>query len=102
MCINKNSRYDNGRIWPFKSIFIISDEPESLRQAITEELDRGLTILDGKGGYTRENKEVLLVVVSKKQELYLKRLVKRTDPTAFVIVTDVHEVLGEGFKNLEN
>ncbi|HIE4742379.1 TPA: YitT family protein [Clostridioides difficile] len=85
-----------------KAFFIIYDEPESLRQAITEELDRGLTILDGKGGYTRENKEVLLVVVSKKQELYLKRLVKRTDPTAFVIVTDVHEVLGEGFKNLEN
>ncbi|MFR3369273.1 MAG: YitT family protein [Clostridioides difficile] len=53
------------------SIFIISDEPESLRQAITEELDRGLTVLDSKGGYTRENK-VLLVVVSKKQELYLK------------------------------
>lgn len=85
-----------------KAFFIISSEPENLRKVITNELDRGLTILDGKGGYTDEKKQVLLVVVSKNQEVYLKKLVKSTDPNAFIIVSNVHEVLGEGFKTLNN
>lgn len=85
-----------------KAFFIISSEPEDLRKVITNELDRGLTILDGKGGYTDEKKQVLLVVVSKNQEVYLKKLVKYTDPNAFIIVSNVHEVLGEGFKTLNN
>lgn len=85
-----------------KAFFIISKESENLRKVITNELDRGLTILDGKGGYTEDKKDVLLVVVSKNQEIYLKKLVKATDPTAFIIVSNVHEVLGEGFKSLNN
>jgi len=63
-------------------------------------LNRGLTILDGKGGYTKNSKEILFVVVSKKQELFLNRLVKDVDPEAFVIVSDVKEVYGKGFKVL--
>lgn len=85
-----------------KAFFIISNESEKLRGVITNELDRGLTILDGKGGYTDEKKDVLLVVIQKNQELYLKKLVKNTDPNAFIIVSNVHEVLGEGFKSLNN
>lgn len=85
-----------------KAFFIISNESQKLRDVITNELDRGLTILDGKGGYTDEKKEVLLVVIQKNQEVYLKKLVKNTDPNAFIIVSNVHEVLGEGFKSLNN
>lgn len=85
-----------------KGLFIISNESEKLRTAITNDLDRGLTILDGKGGYTDEKKDILLVVVPKNQEVNLKRLVKSTDPNAFIIVTNVHEVLGEGFKSLQS
>lgn len=85
-----------------KAFFIISNQSDSLRQVITNELDRGLTILDGKGGYTDEKKDVLLVVIPKNQEVYLKKLVKSTDPNAFIIVSNVHEVLGEGFKSLNN
>lgn len=85
-----------------KAFFIISNHADGIKAVITKELDRGLTILDGRGGYTDEAKQVLLVVVSKNQEIYLKKLVKSADPSAFIIVSNVHEVLGEGFKRLEN
>lgn len=85
-----------------KAFFIISNHADDIKSVITRELDRGLTILDGRGGYTNEEKQVLLVVVSKNQEVYLKKLVKTADPSAFIIVSNVHEVLGEGFKKLEN
>ncbi|MPN00150.1 hypothetical protein SDC9_147344 [bioreactor metagenome] len=85
-----------------KAFFIISNHADDIKSVITRELDRGLTVLDGRGGYTNEEKQVLLVVVSKNQEVYLKKLVKTADPSAFIIVSNVHEVLGEGFKKLEN
>lgn len=85
-----------------KAFFIISNHSDDIKSVITRELDRGLTVLDGRGGYTNEEKQVLLVVVSKNQEVYLKKLVKTADPSAFIIVSNVHEVLGEGFKKLEN
>lgn len=85
-----------------KAFFIITNESEKLRKVITNELDRGLTILNGKGGYTDENKQVLLVVIPKTQEVYLKKIVKSTDANAFIIVSNVHEVLGKGFKTLDN
>lgn len=85
-----------------KAFFIISNHADDIKSVITRELDRGLTILDGRGGYTNEEKQVLLVVVSKNQEVYLKKLVKTADPSAFIIVSNVHEVLGEGFKKLDN
>lgn len=85
-----------------KAFFIISNKADDIKEVITNELDRGLTILDGRGGYTDEKKQVLLVVVSKNQEIYLKKLVKSSDPSAFIIVSNVHEVLGEGFKSFAN
>ena len=69
--------------------------------AIINDIKRGVTILDGKGGYTNNDKSILLVVVNnKKQEVSLKKLIKKVDPSAFIIVSDVHEVLGEGFKSI--
>ena len=76
------------------------NESDILRDGITKELDRGVTFLQGKGGYTNEDKNVLLVVVSKKQEVHLKKVIKNIDPSAFIIVSDVHEVLGRGFKSI--
>lgn len=85
-----------------KAFLIISNQPEKLREVITDDLNRGVTILEGRGGYTKDKKEILLVVLPKKQETYLKKLVNGTDPTAFIIVSSVHEVLGQGFKTLNN
>lgn len=84
-----------------KAFMIITTEPEKLRSAIVNDVKRGVTLLDAKGGYTNDQKNILLVVVNKKQqEVHLKKLIKNEDPNAFIIVSDVHEVLGEGFKSI--
>ncbi|MGM9923414.1 MAG: YitT family protein [Bacillus sp. (in: firmicutes)] len=82
-----------------KMTLIITNKEEEIRKAIFEKIDRGVTELSGKGGYTESDKPVLLCVVDQAQFAKLKQLVKSIDPNAFVIVTDASEVLGEGFKN---
>lgn len=84
-----------------KAFMIITSDPEKLRNAIVHDVKKGVTLLEGKGGYTNDDKHILLVVVNKKQqEVHLKKLIKKEDPNAFIIVSDVHEVLGEGFKSI--
>lgn len=80
-----------------KAAFIISEAYEKLAPALMEGLDRGVTGLSGKGMYSNMDKQVLLCVVSKKEIVQLKEIVKELDTKAFVIVADVKEVLGEGF-----
>lgn len=80
-----------------KAAFIISDKYETISDEIMEKLDRGVTGLEGSGMYTKLSKKVLLCVVSKRQVVKLKELVRDIDKNAFVIVADVREVLGEGF-----
>jgi uncharacterized membrane-anchored protein YitT (DUF2179 family) len=81
-----------------KVALIISNEPEKLRHAILNDLDRGVTKLSGTGGYTEDERPVLMCVVNQTEVTKLKELVRVNDPLAFVIVTDANEVLGEGFK----
>lgn len=81
-----------------KAAYIISEKYQDIADIILSELNRGVTSLSGKGIYTGEEKEVLLCVVSRREVSELKELVYKVDPRAFVIVSDVHEVLGEGFK----
>ncbi|HOV64418.1 MAG TPA: YitT family protein, partial [Spirochaetia bacterium] len=78
--------------------FIISSYPNLIAQRLLS-LPRGVTLLSGEGMYTGDRKDVLLCVVKKREIPRLKRIVKETDPNAFVIVTTVTEVLGEGFKS---
>ena len=84
-----------------KSVYIISDKSEMLAEAILKDLDRGVTGLHGEGMYTGKDKKVLLCVLNRGQLPALKELVKEIDPKAFVILTDIREVLGEGFKEHE-
>lgn len=81
-----------------KALFIISDNSEEIRKAILEKMGRGVTALRGRGGFTGVEKDVLLVVVSRAEVAELKDLVRQIDPVSFVILTDVHEVMGEGFR----
>lgn len=81
-----------------KAVFIISDHSDSIRQDILQRMGRGVTTLRGMGGYTGREKNVLLVVVSRAEVAELKDLVHHSDPGSFVILTDVHEVMGEGFR----
>lgn len=82
------------------SFTIISDKYKEIGEAITDELERGATILKGEGFYTSKEKNVLLVVVSKKQVITLKKLVNSIDPNSFIIITDIFEALGKGFKEI--
>ncbi|MFC5401713.1 YitT family protein [Cohnella soli] len=80
-----------------KAAFIISKNPERVSSAILHELDRGLTRLQGVGGYTGDDRPVLLAVVGQNEVVRLKLLVRDADPDAFIIITNAAEVLGEGF-----
>ncbi|OIQ58727.1 hypothetical protein MOTE_17190 [Moorella thermoacetica] len=81
-----------------RAALIISDKAEEIARRVLAELDRGVTGLAGRGFYTRREREVLLVVVQRAEVSRLKDLVASIDPEAFVIVSNVHEVLGEGFQ----
>ena len=83
-----------------KAVWIISNHAEEVGQAIMERLERGVTSLSGKGYYTKEDKEVLLVIVSRVEIAEVKEIVREFDERAFVIIGDIHEVLGEGFRRL--
>ncbi|NMB19655.1 MAG: YitT family protein [Firmicutes bacterium] len=83
-----------------KACLIISDDPETIGQRIMERLERGVTMLDGRGMYTKHDREILLAIVSRMEIATLKKIVAETDKKAFVIISDVHEVLGEGFRGL--
>lgn len=87
-------------LYSAKSFTIVSNSPDEISNVILEKMNRGVTILSAKGGYTKEEKDALLVVVSKREVSTLRKLVKTVDPNAFVIITDVHEALGEGFKQI--
>lgn len=81
-----------------KLVYIITNKQVAMRDAIYEEIDRGVTKLTATGGYTEAEKPLLMVVVHQTEFTRLKQLVKQIDPSAFVIVSDAAEVLGEGFK----
>ena len=81
-----------------KVAYIISDEHEKIAHAIIHDIDRGLTILHGEGGWSGAEKKVLMVAFKQKQIVILKQTVKQLDPNAFLIVCDAHDVLGDGFR----
>lgn len=82
--------------------YIISSKPEAITEAIINGLQRGVTILNGWGGYSKEEKQVILCAFKRNQVTKLERLVKELDPDAFLIVSDAHEVLGDGFGPYRN
>ncbi|MFD0961884.1 YitT family protein [Paenibacillus chungangensis] len=81
-----------------KIAFIISERAEEVAEGILHDLNRGLTRLDGHGGYTGAGKTVLMVVASQNEVPKLKQLVRAIDPSAFVIISNTAEVHGEGFR----
>jgi len=83
-----------------KAALIISPQKEIIAAKIMDELGRGVTFLDGHGAYTRQEKGIVLCVISQPQVSRLKKIVGEVDPEAFVIVSSVGEVLGEGFQRI--
>lgn len=83
-----------------KAAFIISDRSDEVGEAINTELNRGATELHATGVYTGQRRGMLWVVVSRNELDDLKKLVVAIDPDAFMVVSDVHEAIGEGFKEM--
>lgn len=76
-----------------KSAMIISSNPQHLADVLMKELGIGLTVMYGRGGYTGDTREILYVVVERLQLAELKELVHREDPTAFIAIENLHEVI---------
>ncbi|NLO81887.1 MAG: YitT family protein [Clostridiales bacterium] len=83
-----------------KAFVVISDNAEEISRRIISELERGVTFIDGQGAYTRQKKNIILCVVNRMQVTRLKTIINEVDPMAFVLVTDVREVMGEGFSSI--
>lgn len=84
-----------------KTFLIMVENPEVLADKIFQEIDRGVTYLQGRGGYTGQSREMLLCVVDTSEVTQLKELIVQHDSKAFIIVNDAHEVFGEGFSRYE-
>lgn len=85
-----------------KGATIISDKNDEIADKILKEMDRGVTILKGMGSFTKQDRNILYCVVGRNEIFRLKSVITSVDPHAFVAVSDVHDVLGEGFTLDEN
>ena len=84
-------------IYSAKGVTIITNRGEELRKKIMEDTGRGITLINAKGAYTQKEIGMLYCVVGKYQLMKVKSIVKEIDPMAFMIVSQVHEVIGKGF-----
>ncbi|MFD2445839.1 YitT family protein [Bacillus sp. CGMCC 1.16607] len=85
-----------------RGAMIISDQNDLIANKIMQEMERGVTVLKGYGYFTKSEREVLYCVVGKNEIVRLKGVITSVDPHAFVSVSEVHDVLGEGFTLDEN
>ncbi len=81
-----------------KSVWIISDKNKEIGNAILNRLGRGVTYLNGEGGYSGGSKRVIFCVITRLEEAKMKSIVEETDPTAFLAVGNIHDVKGGRFK----
>ena len=81
-----------------KAFTIISDHAPAIADLITADMDRGVTLIPAIGAYSKQAKHMVYCVVSRQEIRRLSQLVKSVDPRAFVIINDVHDVHGEGFR----
>jgi uncharacterized membrane-anchored protein YitT (DUF2179 family) len=81
-----------------RSAYIISNKSQEISETIISELSRGATALKARGLYKNIDREVIMTVVTRKEVPRLTDIIEEIDPDAFVIISDVHEVLGEGFR----
>jgi len=81
-----------------RAYFIISEKSDAIAQIILREMERGVTGLSGRGMYSGTERNVLLCLVNRMESIRLRQIVMSVDEKAFVIATNVHEALGEGFK----
>jgi uncharacterized membrane-anchored protein YitT (DUF2179 family) len=84
-----------------RTAMIVTNRPESVSDRVLEELERGVTVLEGTGAYTGVDRPVLYCVISRAEVASLKAIVHEVDPHAFMVIGVAHEALGEGFRPLK-
>lgn len=84
-----------------RTALIITGQPQRISDQILEEMERGVTVLQGTGAYTGEDRPVLYCVITRSEVAQLKTIVLEADPEAFIVIGQAHEALGEGFKSLK-
>lgn len=84
-----------------RTAMIVTSQPEGIARRILEDMQRGVTVLSGRGAYTGAERDVLYVVVSRSEVPQIKALVHEEDPQAFMVIGQAHEALGEGFRPLK-
>lgn len=84
-----------------KTLFIISDKHELIRNKIINDLNRGGTYLKGEGMYYKDEKNLIFTVVNRREIVILEEFISEIDPDAFLTVMDTNEILGKGFKSLK-
>lgn len=84
-----------------RNVTIISNKYDEIAQKVIDEMERGVTVLTGYGYYTKDQKNILYIIIRKQEITYLRKIVKEIDPKAFVTVQDVRDVFGTGFVESE-
>ena len=85
-----------------RTAMIVTRQPEAVANRVLEELERGITVLEGTGAYTGVDRPVLYCVISRAEVATLKAIVNEVDPSAFMVIGTAHEALGEGFRPLKS
>ncbi|MEA4902833.1 YitT family protein [Desulfitobacterium sp.] len=82
-----------------KSVIVITEQPQAIAQDIMEKLDRGVTLFKASGAYSGEDKDVIYCIISRTQLSQIKEIIHRRDQKAFLAISEVPEVVGEGFSS---
>lgn len=82
---------------PKKSVMIISEKPEEIAKEIDRVIGRGITYLHAQGYFLQDDKKVVMVIINRQQIMPLNKIINAVDPKAFVILSEVQNVVGEGF-----
>lgn len=80
------------------AVLIISHSPDMVLDNIMSKMSRGITVLEGRGGFSGQNKDVLYLVINKQEIVQLKSVINNIDQNAYVTVHNVHEMMGQGYK----
>lgn len=85
-----------------KTMMIITSKSEEIRNFIIYDMERGATLIPGKGLYSGQGRDIIYVVLGRREMIRLRQVISKTDPYAFINVIDSAEILGEGFQNLDS
>lgn len=80
-----------------RAVTIVSQAYDEIACKVNEEMNRGVTVLKGYGFYTKSDKDILHIIISKQEITHLRKIVKEIDPESFITIQDVRDVFGEGF-----